>query len=317
MQIFLSLYNQQSVVALRLTCHGLEDVYQRIANTIRADQRERIVAPVREYLEFLDRFKLPDGMLRHPPSGGWPHIQPGPGNGFEQKTDFAVDILRHLSYIHEPGFFGDHDTCFAYQSTMVDYSELNRYDNGHDICMKGYEHPRETRPRPSGERHVITISIGWESSGYHFYIDTWSGLIYQEEEEDGTCAPIIMAHDFFEDRIKSLQRFDEVFVPDENVILRRKEHYEREEPWKHDLFWDREDRYVEYIPDDDPYDAEEMERQGEYDGTDEEFGCMEDADWIRHLYFQHGWPGEKWDKNACLQAIREFVEGRHERSGEF
>ncbi|KAH6697581.1 hypothetical protein F5X68DRAFT_257719 [Plectosphaerella plurivora] len=69
-EIFLNLFNQQSVVALRLTCRKLEDVYQRIADTVRIDQRERIIEPIRNYIQFLDRFKLPEGRIHKPPPGG-------------------------------------------------------------------------------------------------------------------------------------------------------------------------------------------------------------------------------------------------------
>ncbi|KAH7376312.1 hypothetical protein B0T11DRAFT_272084 [Plectosphaerella cucumerina] len=36
-EIFLTLFNQQSVAALSLTCRKLQDVYQRVANTVRVD----------------------------------------------------------------------------------------------------------------------------------------------------------------------------------------------------------------------------------------------------------------------------------------
>ncbi|RBQ73620.1 hypothetical protein VDGD_02804 [Verticillium dahliae] len=321
-KIFLTLFNQQSVVALRLTCRKLEDVYQRIAETVRVDQREHIVVPVRNFLElnfleFLDRFKLPNDRVRHPPPGGWPHIQPGPGNGLESKTPLALDILRHLSYIYdlEPQF-DYYDGCITHRSTMVDYSETDSYQGGQeDMWLDESGFVGDDHPPPSEGRHILTLAKGWEGPGHSIYIDTWTGLVYEDEAECGPSAPIILAQDFFSDRIKSLKRFDEVFVPGEHTIYRRQAHYEREQPWQNGHYWDREERYVEYDPDDDPYDAEAMERQGEHDGTNQEFGCMEDADWIRHLYFKHGWPGEDWDKEACLKAIRDFVHRRHQRSG--
>ncbi|KAF3353927.1 hypothetical protein VdG1_07884 [Verticillium dahliae VDG1] len=311
-----------SVVALRLTCRKLEDVYQRIAETVRVDQREHIVVPVRNFLElnfleFLDRFKLPNDRVRHPPPGGWPHIQPGPGNGLESKTPLALDILRHLSYIYdlEPQF-DYYDGCITHRSTMVDYSETDSYQGGQeDMWLDESGFVGDDHPPPSEGRHILTLAKGWEGPGHSIYIDTWTGLVYEDEAECGPSAPIILAQDFFSDRIKSLKRFDEVFVPGEHTIYRRQAHYEREQPWQNGHYWDREERYVEYDPDDDPYDAEAMERQGEHDGTNQEFGCMEDADWIRHLYFKHGWPGEDWDKEACLKAIRDFVHRRHQRSG--
>ncbi|KAG7137640.1 hypothetical protein HYQ45_005046 [Verticillium longisporum] len=183
------------------------------------------------------------------------------------------------------------------------------------MWLEGFGFSGDHHPPPSEGRHILTLVDGWEGPGHCIYIDTWTGLVYEDEDECGPSAPIILAQDFFSDRIKSLKRFDEVFILGEHTIYRRQAHYEREEPWRNGHYWDREERYVEYDPDDDPYDAEAMERQGEYDGTDEEFGCMEDADWIRHLYFKHGWPGENWDKEACLQAIRDFVDRQRQRSG--
>lgn len=316
-EIFLTLFNQQSVVALSLTCHKLQDVYQRVANMVHVDQRSRIIEPIRNYVQFLDRFKLPNGRVRNPPPGGWPHIKPTPDNGLGTKTAFTIDILRHLPYIHNPEPHAwDYDGCFAHRSSMVDYSESSHHQGTQEeLWLENFWY--EGEEHPSGEPHILTLADGWEGPGHCFYIDTWTGLIFEEEEEFGPWSPIILAHDFFEDRIKSLTRFDEIFVPGEHTIFRRREHYDREKPWEHGHFWSWQERYVEYDPDDDPYDAEAMEMQGEYDGTDEEFGCMEDADWIRHLYFKHGWPGDNWDKEACLQAIREFVERRHERSGRF
>lgn len=315
-EIFLSLFNQQSVVSLRLTHRKLEDVYQRIADKVRVDQRERITAPIRNFVDFLDRFKLPDGRVRRPPPGGWPHIEP---SRFSFKTHFAVDVLRHLSYIYdpEPQFDQYFDGCIAHRSTMVDYSETDQYQSGReDEWLETFGLDGMNHPPPSDERHILTLGEGWEGASHDIFIDTWTGLVYQDEDEGGPWAPVILAQDFFTDRIQSLKRFDEVFVPGEDTIFRRQLHYEEDGPEHKNRCWDPDERYMEYVPDDDPYDAEEMDRQGEYK-TDRDFGCVEDADWIRHLYFKHGWPGENWDKEACLQAIREFVDRRHHQSGHY
>ncbi|KAM0325566.1 hypothetical protein ACHAQA_007553 [Verticillium albo-atrum] len=321
MEIFLTLFNQQSVVALRLTCHELEGVYQRIASTVETNQRERIIAPVWEYYEFLGRLWLPRNVILYPPPGGWPSIAPGPDNGFECKTNFAVDILRHLPYITETRGLFNHDTIVAYRSTVEDHSQSEEYDQEMDesVLEVVYEtmldEASEENP-PSPLRHMLKLAYGWPGGGRYIFIDTWTGFIWEEEDEGEECAPRILARDYFEDKIKMLRRFDEVFVPGEDVILRRKERFDRLDLWEEGSWRsDCQKRYREYIPDDDPYGAEEMERKGEPTQS-RDFGDEEDGDWVRHLYFKHGWPGEKWDKEACQDEIREFVHRRKVLAGQ-
>lgn len=300
MEIFLTLFNQQSVFAFRLTCRSLENVYQRIATTIRVDQRERIIAPIRSYLEFLAHLKLPEGSLRYPPAGGWPHIAPALGNEFEAKTPFAVDILRHLPYVHAEDW--SQDVTILPGSTMEDYSE--RRAEPDELENQTYDRLYTNKTPPSTRDHVLLFSDETTYGGLTIFIDTLTGLVHEWEE----VVPVIPVRDYFENQINVLLRFDEIFIPGHDVIFRCEGRYRRfnGEPRN------PEEWYRDLVQDDDMYDAEEMKEMGEYVGQEgEPFGQLEDVNWVRHLHFKHGWPGETWDKEACLKEVREYFLRRY------
>lgn len=60
--------------------------------------RDKVIAAVTDYYEWLLRLHLRPDNLRRPPPGGWPEISP---ERFKKmgKTDTAIDLLKHLFYV--------------------------------------------------------------------------------------------------------------------------------------------------------------------------------------------------------------------------
>lgn len=311
--IFFSLVNMRSVIDFRLTCRQLDATYRRIAPQLLIDQRDRLVKPFARFYEFLMRLKLPEGSLRYPPPGGWPNIDPENVYGSDtyraKKTPFAVEILRHLPYIYtkdEEWLYG-YDTSIGYMSTACDYSRPMLHDaNGTEadyvkdsFHVDDHVYNDPPMPRPP---HVLLMAYGWEPGGVVLFLDTLNGLIIEDEATSSAGYAISSIGyprpppwRYFNDRITALTRLDQVFVSGQDLQIvggRR-------------FWWTPGGDDDDY---NDDYDGEEMERRGEPpEDLRDRFGGAEDAEWVRHLHYKHGWPGEKWDKKACLEAIDRYV----------
>ena len=60
--------------------------------------RDQYVAAITEFYELVTSLYIPRSALKFPPPGGWPNITPENCAGFG-KSDFVVDLLKHLPYI--------------------------------------------------------------------------------------------------------------------------------------------------------------------------------------------------------------------------
>lgn len=305
-EIFYSLLNMRSVVDLRSTCRQLDSIYRRIEPQLLINQRDRIVKPVAKFYEFLNRLKLSENSLRYPPPGGWPNINPddvyGNGNGTGyKKSPFSVDVLRHLPYIFTPDRgFEDYHTNIGYKCTACDYSRPSHLRSSEDDYIENFfnwspdSYQNPPIPQPS---NLLLMAYGWENYSPVLFLHTLNGLVIEEEIRGGDSGPRIPPWQYFDDRIRMLTRLDQVFVAGHDILTIE---YESEGT----RWWPvAEDDECDHI-----YDAEEMERQGEPPENEvDSLDNQEDAEWIRHLHYKHGWPGVKWDKKACLEAIHRYI----------
>lgn len=68
-----------------------------------AFDRDKVIAAVTDYYEWLLRLHLRPDNLRRPPPGGWPEISP---ERFKMgKTDTVIDLVKHLPYVENDDNF--------------------------------------------------------------------------------------------------------------------------------------------------------------------------------------------------------------------
>ncbi|KAH6844769.1 hypothetical protein B0I37DRAFT_378229 [Chaetomium sp. MPI-CAGE-AT-0009] len=283
-EVFLHLPNQMAAVALRLCCRHLNGVFLQNEKRILSSLRERLIAPFREFYDFLQRLKLPANSVKLPPPSGWPNITAVACAGFD-KTPFAIDVLRHLPYIDE---LEDRSnmTNIDYKSKAVDYSKFT--SNDFSTCGKERFWALEWLDADEEEclsriQHLVMIAEGYESGGTVLMLDTFTGIIFEEilRMNPGARLP---ADEYFRSRMERLRKLDQVFLPGF-------------EPWEG----------AGAIPGDNleaAYDPDPMERQGIPGGR---FGDDENVLWVKHLHRKFGWPGPDWKKEECMQAIMEFL----------
>lgn len=282
-KVFEALPDLWTAVALRLTCRDLNVLFLTYRAQIEVAIRDNPVAPFYEYYHFLGRLHIPESAIRHPPPGGWPNITRETCTEFG-KTDFVVDVLRHLPFIAEDGRQNFHN--IDYKSNAVDYSTATRETFADEEIQSGLILTYGTQG-PVVE-HTLVIAIGYESGGVELYFDTRSGVMYEEIVRVGGDVHLPV-REYFEMKMDQCRELQQVFVPGE------------------DPAWGG---FGEEVG---PYDAAAMEESGEPSLPDELFdmGSDEDLEWVRHLYRKFGWPGEDWRKEEGLKAITEYAERRH------
>lgn len=281
-KVFECLPDLWTAVALRLTCRALNALFLAYRTQIEAAIRDNLVAPFYEYYHFLGTLHLPEAAIKHPPRGGWPNITRETCSGFG-KTDFAVDVLRHLPFIAEDGGRNYHNV--DYKSNVVDYStatcETFAEEEIQTGLMLGYG-----MEGPAVE-HTLVIALGYESGGVELHFDTRSGVMYEEIVRVGGDVHLPV-REYLEAKMKQCRELQQVFVPGEDPA--------------------RGGSGKEVGP----YDAAAMEEEGEPSRPDELFDMESEVDlqWVRHLHRKFGWPGEGWRKEEGLKAIREYAERR-------
>ncbi|KAJ0122123.1 hypothetical protein J7T55_002635 [Diaporthe amygdali] len=283
-KIFEALPDLWTVVALRLTCRDLNALFIAYRTPIEASLRDTLVAPFYEYYDFLASLHIPASAIKRPPAGGWPNITPDACAEFG-KTDFAVDVLRHLPYIEDDSRSNLHN--IDYKCNVLDYSTATAEDfTGDNLKMgeitHGFDEPVS--------KHKVVIAEGYESGGIDLLLDTMTGDIF--EEIIRCCSgDVLPVEEFFENRVRDSRGLVHVFVPGKDPLGGSSS------------------------VDVEPYDAEAVEAKGEPSIPGELFGYnLKELEWVRHLYKKFGWPGADWQKEEGLKAITEFVERRDAES---
>lgn len=287
-KVFEALPSPLAAIDLRLTCRDLNALFVEYKTQIVAAIRDNMVAPFYEYYTFHGRLHIPESDIKHPPAGGWPNITLENCSGFG-KSDFAVDVLRHLPYIVEDdqrrmNSLNIHN--IDYKSYVLDYSMVTRQCFGcvgrvkKDIKYGELMHDHVTK-------HKVVISEGYQSGGIVLLLDTSTGEIFEEIVRDGP-GETLPVRDYFALKMRQCKELRLVFVPGEDP---HQSDHDEVEP---------------------PYDAAAMEEAGEPSSPEQYFFFAEDKDveWVRHLYRKFGWPGKSWQKEECLKAIAEFRDRR-------
>ncbi|KAK1770254.1 hypothetical protein QBC33DRAFT_556675 [Phialemonium atrogriseum] len=287
-EVFLHLPNCMAAVALRLCCRQLNEVLLQNEKRILSSLRELLVAPFREFYDFLQRLKLPANSVKLPPPSGWPNMTPVACAGLD-KTPFAIDVLRHLPYIDEL-HVKSNETNIDYKCNAVDYSKFTsdnfstyREEEFWALEWQGVDEEE----RISGIKHVVMIAEGYESGGIVLLLDTFTGTIFEEivRTDSGVRLP---PDEYFRSRMERLRKLDQIFVAGFD-------------PWKEDGNISSDDFEA-------AYDADHMESQGEPVWAEGDFDQDEMFLWVRHLHRKFGWPGPDWKKGECMEAVEDFVQ---------
>lgn len=273
--VFQQLPELRSVMSLRLTCRHLNSVYLGHENRIRSSLVNYLVAPFYDHYKFLTRLWVPESSILYPPLSGWPNVTVENCEHLGiPKTSFAVEVLRRLPYVKNTGSCSD---MIHFQCRAVNYSDFNyRAQN------QWFHETNKTVPR-----HVVDIGSGFPN-GVQILLDTVSGTICENRiqggirTEPGAACP---AEHYFAARKRACEDLDFVFLP-------AGDHLEG--------------------PQEEPYDAAEMEAKGEpiprnrrSDGGRRPH--KEVMQWVRHLYRKYGWPGADWRKEEAKEAIMAFL----------
>lgn len=293
-KVFEALPSPLAAVDLGLTCRDLNNLFVDYKTQIVAAIRDNMVAPFYEYYAFHGRLHIPVSGIKHPPVGGWPNITVENCSGFG-KSDFVVDVLRHLPYIVEDDRRTNNINIhnIDYKSNVLDYSMVSRETFGRvgrvkkDIKYGEIMHDHVTK-------HKVVITEGYESGGVVLLLDTSTGEIFEEIVRDGP-GETLPVRDYFTLKMKQCKELRLVFVPLEDP---HPGDYDKVEP---------------------PYDAAAMEEAGEPSLPDKYFFFDDDKDleWVRHLYRKFGWPRKDWQKEEGLKAIADFRDRREAERAEW
>lgn len=294
-QIFFHLPSLASVVSLRLACRQLDAVYKANEGKIRVLLRDRLVEPFQDFYECLQRLKFPANSIKYPPPGGWPSIDPVIFKPYN-KTDFAIDVLKHLPYVDFEGSWSS-VTNIGWKSDCMDYSKHEREMNLSSVNRvtfieeerleddRNYAAEDEDAVCITGAKHIVVLATGHESGGISITLDTFTGIIF-ETEHKGDDHLELYVRDYCDKRIERFETMQELFHWDEVTQVMSA--------------WDADKPYE--------YDHAKTEAEGEpipEDADDEDSRY----DWIAYLYHKHGWPGKDYRRDECQQELLLFLNG--------
>ncbi|KAF4993625.1 hypothetical protein FGRMN_6343 [Fusarium graminum] len=207
-----------------------------------------------DFYKFLTTLHYDESDLKIPPVTGWPRITRESRRFANFKSDYTLEVLRHLPYFNE----GDPTTWFHYKSRLRDFTEIESSE------LEFFQSIDADTPlyftEEIGPDDMVSFSTG-TGPGSTYYLLVRECLIV--EELGGGCGqgPPVAVEDFFE-RLRELYRTL-------NLIPRR----------------DRETIQAWHIPDiERRITEEEVHAQTGYWGTEL------DIQYVRQVYRDHGWP---------------------------
>ena len=290
-KVFEALPSPLAAVDLALTCRDLNALFAAYNGQIMAAIRDNMVAPFYEYYAFLGSLHIPESGIKHPPAGGWPNITLENCSKFG-KSDFAVDILRHLPYIVEDcETYNVNIHNIDYECNVVDYSEATYKDfRGSTLKCDVRMYNRFRSPMT---RHKVLIAVAHDYHGVELILDTSTGLIYEEYIEcyPGKTRPV---REHFARKMMQCRELRQVFLPGGDPYCA--EFNEGEPPWDAAAMEDMVDPSTSWPP-----------HWFNLNGVRED---NQDLKWVRRLYTKFGWPGKDWRKEEGLKAIREYMDRR-------
>ncbi|KAK5993605.1 hypothetical protein PT974_07039 [Cladobotryum mycophilum] len=225
-----------------------------------------------DFYTFLTTLHYDKADLKVPPPEGWPGFTPELCAGF--KSDYALEILRHLPYLNSRA-------AIHYKSGLVDYTVFDReyFERGEWREENIDFESSEGEVDPS---HAFFIAFGRESNGVDLLLDTLHGEILVNFIRCGSGG----SHDvptFFGDLKRAYQSLK--LIPCVGRVTIEAEGVD-----------EREGEITE----------EEFRAQTGDWGTDL------DVQYVRQMYRRHGWPGA-FRKEEAAKAIGELVESMGER----
>ncbi|KAF5670507.1 hypothetical protein FHETE_4414 [Fusarium heterosporum] len=136
-----------------------------------------------DFYKFLTTLHYNESDLKIPPATGWPQITRESSKFANFKSDYTLEVLRHLPYFNE----GDPITWFHYKSRLEDYTEIE------SSRLEFFQSLDADTP------------LAGKESGSTYYLLVKECLIV--EELGGGCGqgPPVAVEDFFE-RLRELYR---------------------------------------------------------------------------------------------------------------
>lgn len=215
-------------------------------------------------------YRLED--LKIPPSDGWPQITPEYHQGL--KSDFAIEVMRHLPYFK-------YRAAIHYKSGLIDYTVLRQKEFRQMAEMDSDEEFYSD----SGEvdsADVFRIAWGHESGGREFFLNVKQGEITDEQIRCNTVGTYDV-QEFFDDLKESYRNLR--LIPSIGRITIEADRIE-----------EREEKIS----------LEEVKAQTE------EWGSDLDVQYLRQLYREHGWP-DAFQKVEAEKAVDDLLDSLGER----
>ncbi|KAK0658503.1 hypothetical protein QBC41DRAFT_360568 [Cercophora samala] len=245
------------------------------------------------FYQFLTTLHYSPADLKTPPPTGWPHLTRQPSGGGvppDYKTDFALQVMRHLPYLGGKRHYD-------YKSILIDYSTLDPQKshwfkadiNGKypedDWWENGnwpYSLPEGQTP-PLGDS-LIPLTCGWESGGIILVLDTKRGQILEEVVRCDNR--VYDVQEYFDKMKREFSNLE--LIPCEGRILLGGGKAQGEVLVTDEQFWGQ--------------------------GSDEWWGTDLDVAYIQQIYREHGWP-ESFRREECFRTVNALLDKVKEKRG--
>ncbi|RYP75806.1 hypothetical protein DL770_007323 [Monosporascus sp. CRB-9-2] len=238
--------------------------------------RDEYVAAITDFYTVVTNLHIPRSTLKHPPPGGWPNITPESCAGFG-KSDFVVDLLKHLPYISD-GEPRSLVTQVHYKCNVLDYSVVSPEEFSSDRLKLG-ELVAYSDEDPATADTVV-LAEGYESGGFYILLNTATGEVIEEMiQYNRTYEDDAMT--YFATLVEDYRTLRLIPVPGFNTI---------------DLMADVSDVPAAELPDPRAQDPDKGLR------------TETNVRWLRHIYRKHGWPGADYRKEEALKAVADYME---------
>ncbi|RSL92422.1 hypothetical protein CDV31_015166 [Fusarium ambrosium] len=234
---------------------------------------EELGALFLDFYKFLTTLHYDEADLKVPPPGGWPQMTPESCLHF--KSDYAIEVLRHLPYFDSK--------CTAYihfKSRLIDFAAFTSQDyEKHKNNHEGLEFwSDEGQVNPSD---VVCIAVGGESFARQLWLNVKDCEIH-EDMVAGDMLDAVQVEAFFEN-LKEQYRSLKLIPGRGRITIEAGKMAERE------------DRIL----------TEEVRNQTG------EWGTELDIQYVRQIYRQHGWP-DAFRKEEAFRAIDDWIDPLYE-----
>ncbi|KAH6625697.1 hypothetical protein C7974DRAFT_313370 [Boeremia exigua] len=266
--------------------------------------RDQLVNIIGDYYRFLTKLYIPESALKFPPQEGWPDITQETTKDFP-RTSIVIDLLKHLPYIDEANA-GRMITNIHYKSDVVDYSRWKPHQWTEDDqpgALSVLEMAEEFAERRTEESEDED-----EDEGYLWYRDEDRDKDGDDKEnwfdgddpEDIKMENMIVLADGYESGGRSI--ILDVFKGNiyEDILecsgLKSEETVEGYFDELKTMF-----ENLVMVPVDEEHFDESL-----VSSTDNA------AQQFRKIYRSFGWPGDAYDKEAAVTAVRAHAQRRHD-----